>query len=220
MGQNQRRGRIHALFSFTQFRDESFSARAFSASVLLFRLSFLVITMRTLLLAILLLLPQLGTAQIYKTTDGDGNVSYSDTPPASGPSEQVKLRETNSTPAPEMVEPAPSYSDPAEDTEEGAEYSVSISSPANETTIPMGPGNFSITASIEPALSQGALLQLYVDGSPSGNPQSSNSWTLTNVFRGAHDLKVAVVSNRGDPLAESEAVRVYVLRPSTNFKNR
>ena len=220
MGQNQRRGRIHALFSFTQFRDESFSARAFSASVLLFRLSFLVITMRTLLLAILLLLPQLGTAQIYKTTDGDGNVSYSDTPPASGPSEQVKLRETNSTPAPEMVEPAPSYSDPAEDTEEGAEYSVSISSPANETTIPMGPGNFSITASIEPALSQGALLQLYVDGSPSGNPQSSSSWTLTNVFRGAHDLKVAVVSNRGDPLAESEAVRVYVLRPSTNFKNR
>jgi len=220
LGQNQRRGRIHALFSFTQFRDESFSARAFSASVLLFRLSFLVITMRTLLLAILLLLPQLGTAQIYKTTDGDGNVSYSDTPPASGPSEQVKLRETNSTPAPEMVEPAPSYSDPAEDTEEGAEYSVSISSPANETTIPMGPGNFSITASIEPALSQGALLQLYVDGSPSGNPQSSNSWTLTNVFRGAHDLKVAVVSNRGDPLAESEAVRVYVLRPSTNFKNR
>lgn len=220
MGQNQRRGRIHALSSFTQFRDESFSARAFSASVLPFHLSFLVITMRTLLLAILLLLPQLGTAQIYKTTDGDGNVSYSDTPPASGPSEQVKLRETNSTPAPEMVEPAPSYSDPAEDTEEGAEYSVTISSPANETTIPMGPGNFSITASVEPALSQGALLQLYVDGSPSGNPQSSNSWTLTNVFRGAHDLKVAVVSNRGDPLAESEAVRVYVLRPSTNFKNR
>lgn len=185
-----------------------------------FHLSFLVITMRTLLLAILLLLPQLGTAQIYKTTDGDGNVSYSDTPPANGPSEQVKLRETNSTPAPEMAEPVPSYPDPADDAEEGAEYSVSISSPANETTIPMGPGNFSITAAVEPALSQGALLQLYVDGSPSGNPQSSNSWTLTNVFRGAHDLKVAVVSNRGDPLAESEAVRVYVLRPSTNFKNR
>jgi Domain of unknown function (DUF4124) len=213
-------GRTHAESGFAPFRDESFSAHGFSASVLPFHLSFLVITMRTLLLAILLLLPQLGTAQIYKTTDGDGNVSYSDTPPANGPSEQVKLRETNSTPAPEMAEPAPSYPDPADDAEEGAEYSVSISSPANETTIPMGPGNFSITAAVEPALSQGALLQLYVDGSPSGNPQSSNGWTLTNVFRGAHDLKVAVVSNRGDPLAESEAVRVYVLRPSTNFKNR
>tara|TARA_R110001599_G_scaffold353459_1_gene592476 strand:+ start:183187 stop:183720 length:534 start_codon:yes stop_codon:yes gene_type:complete len=175
--------------------------------------------MRTLLLATLLLLPLLGTAQIYKSTDDQGNVSYSDTPPASGPSEQVKLQETNSTPAPDMVAPAASSNDSA-DEEEGAEYSVSITSPANETTIPMGPGNFSISASVEPALSQGALLQLYVDGSPSGNPQSSNSWTLTNVFRGAHDLKVAVVSNRNDPVAESEAVRVYVLRPSTNFKNR
>ena len=63
-------------------------------------------------------------------------------------------------------------------------------------------------------------MQLYVDGSTSGNPQSSNTWTLTNAFRGAHDLKVVVVSNKGDQLAESETVRVYVLRPSTNFKNR
>tara|TARA_R110001592_G_scaffold363393_1_gene687204 strand:- start:43487 stop:44020 length:534 start_codon:yes stop_codon:yes gene_type:complete len=175
--------------------------------------------MRTLLLATLLLLPLLGTAQIYKSTDDQGNVSYSDTPPTSGPSEQVKLQETNSTPAPDMVAPAASSTDSA-DEEEGAQYSVSIASPANETTIPMGPGNFSISASVEPALSQGALLQLYVDGSPSGSPQSSNNWTLTNVFRGAHDLKVAVVSNRNDPVAESETVRVYVLRPSTNFKNR
>ena len=176
--------------------------------------------MRILLLATLLLLPQLGTAQIYRSIDGDGNVTYSDTPPVSGPSEQVKLRQTNSTPAPEMVEPAPTYTDSTEEADEGSDYSVSISSPANETTIPMGPGNFSISASIDPALSQGALLQLYVDGSTSGNPQSSNTWTLTNAFRGAHDLKVVVVSNKGDQLAESEAVRVYVLRPSTNFKNR
>ena len=176
--------------------------------------------MRILLLATLLALPLLASAQIYKTIDAAGNVSYSDTPPESGPSEQVKLRETNSTPAPEMTAPAASNTDPGQESEEGEAYSVSIASPANETTIPMGPGNFSISASVEPALSQGALLQLYVDGSPSGNPQSSSSWTLTNVFRGAHDLKVAVVSNRNELLAESEAVRVYVLRPSTNFKNR
>jgi hypothetical protein len=176
--------------------------------------------MRTLLLAILLLLPQLGSAQIYKSTDAEGNTSYSDTPPASGPSEQVELRETNSTPAPEMVAPAAANTIATEETDEDADYSVSISTPANETTIPMGPGNFSITATVEPALGQGDLLQLHMDGSPSGNPQSSNNWTLTNVFRGAHDLKVVVVSDKNDPLAESEPVRVYVLRPSTNFKNR
>ena len=176
--------------------------------------------MRTLLLAALLLLPQLGAAQIYKTTDGNGNVSYSDTPPVSGPSEEMKLPTLNSAPPPEMSEPAPSVPDTAADTKDSAAYTVSVSSPANETTIPMGPGIFSISAAVEPALSSGALLQLYVDGSRSGNPQSSNSWTLTNVFRGAHDLKVEVVDRKGGPLAESDAVRVYVLRPSVNFKNR
>jgi hypothetical protein len=84
----------------------------------------------------------------------------------------------------------------------------------------MGPGNFSVSATVQPGLGSGSLLQLYVDGSASGNPQSSNTWELTNVFRGAHDLSVAVVDNKGDQLAVSEPVRVYVLRPSVNFKNR
>ncbi len=177
---------------------------------------------KILLLCTLLLVSQLGIAQIYKTTDAQGNVSYSDSPPASGPSEQVELRQTNSTPAPDMTA-APVSELPAQGSDDDSmaiDYKVAIASPANETTIPMGPGNFPVSVSLEPALQQGALLQLYVDGSPSGSPQSSNSWGLTNVFRGAHDLTVAVVDTQGNPLAESSAVRVYVLRPSVNFKNR
>lgn len=176
--------------------------------------------MRILLLGIFLLLPQLSAAQIYKSTDEQGNVTFSDMPPAEGPSEQIKLRETNSAPPPEMTEPQQPDSGTAEEEPAGIEYSVAITSPANETTIPMGPGNFSVSATVEPGLSSGSLLQLYIDGSASGNPQSSNTWELTNVFRGAHDLSVAVVDDRGDQLAASEPVRVYVLRPSVNFKNR
>ncbi len=175
--------------------------------------------MRMLLLAALLL-PQLSIAEIYKTTDESGNVGYSDTPPKSGLSEQVKLRETNSAPPPEIVEPrVPAPTTTPRDAAE-TEYNIVITSPANETTIPMGPGNFSVSVSVAQALREGTLLQLYVDGSPSGNPQSSSSWSLTNVFRGAHDLTVAIVNKKGDQLAESGAVRVYVLRPSVNFKNR
>ena len=176
--------------------------------------------MRILLLGIFLLLPQLSAAQIYKSTDEQGNVSFSDMPPAEGPSEQIKLRETNSAPPPEMIEPQQPDSGTAEEEPTGIEYSVAITSPADETTIPMGPGNFSVSATVEPGLSSGSLLQLYIDGSASGNPQSSNTWELTNVFRGAHDLSVAVVDENGDQLAASESVRVYVLRPSVNFKNR
>ena len=84
----------------------------------------------------------------------------------------------------------------------------------------MGPGNFSVSASISPALQQGAQLQLMMDGAPQGEPQAQAGWDLTNVFRGAHDLTVNVIDAQGKTLATSEPVRVYVLRPSVNNKNR
>ena len=176
--------------------------------------------MRSLLLAALLLLPQLCLAQIYKTVDQYGNVSYSDTPPTSGTSEEVKLRETNSAPPPEMPEAPAGGAETAADDPAAVSYSVAVASPANETTIAMGPGNFSVSASVEPALAEGTLLQLFVDGTPSGAPQTSNTWGLTNVFRGAHDITVAVIGARGEQLASSAPVRVYVLRPSVNSPNK
>lgn len=176
--------------------------------------------MRTILLAALLLLSQLSSAQIFKTTDEHGNVSYSDTPPSSGPSEQVKLRETNSAPPPEILEPRSAAPEPAADASAALDYSVTITSPANETTIPMGPGNFSVSAAVAPALGEDMLLQLLVDGTSSGAPQANASWALTNVFRGAHDVTVAVVDSKGKQLTVSGPVRVYVLRPSINFDNK
>ena len=176
--------------------------------------------MRNLLLCLLVLLPQAGTAQIFKSVDENGNVTFSDTPPNSGSSEQIEVRQTNRTPAPAVIQPLEPVAETAPDAAAAVSYSVAITSPANETTIAMGPGNFSVSAAVEPALGEGGLLQLFVDGAPSGEPQASGSWALTNVFRGAHDLSVAVVDSKGARLAESAAVRVYVLRPSVNSPNR
>lgn len=169
-------------------------------------------------LSALLLVSMMSTAQVYKTTDELGNVSYSDTPSGNGSSEQVEIRELNtSAPPSEMGRPAQQA---AEDEPKAISYKVSITAPTNETTIPMGPGNFSLSAQITPAQGRGELLQLYMDGAPWGVPQDNPSWSLTNVFRGAHDMHVAVINTNGKELAKSAAVRVYVLRPSTNFKNR
>ena len=176
--------------------------------------------MRNLLLCLLVLLPQAGTAQIFKSVDENGNVTFSDTPPNSGSSEQIEVRQTNRPPAPAVIQPLEPVAETAPDAAAAVSYSVAITSPANETTIAMGPGNFSVSAAVEPALGEGGLLQLFVDGAPSGEPQAGGSWALTNVFRGAHDLSVAVVDSKGARLAESAAVRVYVLRPSVNSPNR
>lgn len=175
---------------------------------------------RNLMLCLLVLLPQLVTAQIFRSVDEHGNVTFSDTPPNSGPSEQIEVRQTNRTPAPAVIENLEPAADTAPEEAAAVAYSVAITSPENDTTIAMGPGNFSVSAAVEPALGQGGLLQLFIDGAPSGEPQAGGTWALTNVFRGAHDLTVAVVDSEGVRLAESAAVRVYVLRPSVNSPNR
>ena len=177
-------------------------------------------TLKTLLLVSTLTIAQgLMAQQIFRTTDEQGNVIFTDKPPASSTTtEAVDLPPTNTTPAtpiPPRPKPKPEREEP-----EAAGITVAITVPPNETTIPLGPGNFAVNVDVEPALGQGATLQLYMDGIPWGDPQRNNSWALTNVFRGAHDITVAVVDEQGQHLASSEPVRVYVLRPSINSPAR
>lgn len=176
-----------------------------------------------ILLLTLLLTPLAGLGQsdgssIYRTTDEHGNVVFTDAPPTdAGSSEAVEIKHINTAPPPPKMEaPATKPAGPAEDSEASG-YEVSITSPANETSIPRGPGNFSVTASIHPALEGGESLQLFMDGAPHGAPQNTPSWDLTNVFRGQHDLTVGVIDGKGNTLSVSDPVRVYVFRPSSNF---
>lgn len=153
-------------------------------------------------------------AQIYKTTDEHGNVVFSDQPPKDGaPSEEIDVSPTNTAPAAAVSAPAPKP-DKAPEEPEASKPVVTITSPDNETTIPMGGGNFSVSASVSPSLDENQSLLLRIDGEPWGEPQASGGWQLTNVFRGAHDLTVDLLDSEGKTIVSSPGVRVYVLRPS------
>lgn len=168
-----------------------------------------------LALAFATALPGQALGQIYRTTDADGNVVFTDTPPPSGSTEQVQLQHTN-TAEPVPVAPPPP-AEPEQIVEEQAPVQVvKITSPANEETIPMGGGNFSVVARVEPPLEKGQSLRLSLDGAPTGKLQQSGFWDLTNIDRGAHDLVVAVIDSSGQALASSDPVRVYVMRPGLN----
>ncbi|MBT4520969.1 MAG: DUF4124 domain-containing protein [Halieaceae bacterium] len=174
--------------------------------------------MTRLILFIVLATPLIVSAQIYKTTDLKGNVVYTDQPPAdASTAEEVDLGTTNTLqPPPKLPQPTA----PIEDVSSMA-YSVNIVSPAQEATIPNGPGNFSVTVAVNPALRPAEGLQLYIDGEARGEPQQDPLWELTNVFRGAHDLAVSVINSDGESVATSLPVRIYVHRPSINFnRNR
>lgn len=177
--------------------------------------------MSRLLLLALLVFPLASLAQaVYRTTDAQGNVVFTDRPPANAtPEDRIEIRPTNTVRPVEVPAPPAPAEAPAEEATV-VSYSVAIASPANETSFPMGPGNFSVSANVNPALRAGDTLQLFLDGTPRGEPQAGANWDLTNVFRGRHDLTVGVIGASGETLAVSDPVTVFVHRPSTNFQNR
>ena len=77
-----------------------------------------------------------------------------------------------------------------------------------------------VSVRVSPALKKGEGLQLFLDGEPQGDLQRATTWDLTNVYRGQHDLTVGVIDRTGETLALSKPVRVFVHRPSKNFKNK
>lgn len=165
---------------------------------------------RPFLFLLLLALPGFTQAQIYKSTDEHGNVSYSDQPPDAGTGgEKLELPPTNTAPAIE----AKAGQRPEKPATPAPQPTVAITTPENDTVIPMGPGDFSVRATVTPALRQGEQLQLLIDGQPHGDTQTDALWLLTGVFRGGHDLEIRRLAADGEVLAHSDTVRVYVMRP-------
>jgi len=174
----------------------------------------------TCLLIICISLGASAQTRIYKVVDAQGNVTFTDKPPSPNnrDASTVKLNEINIS-APTSERDRAEQTSTQDDTETKTQYTVSISSPPDSTTIPMGPGNFSITANVSPGLEDGAQLQLSMNGTLYGDPQTSSVWVLSNVLRGAHDFSVSVVSKNGSQLAKSSPVRIYILRPSKLYRN-
>ena len=157
--------------------------------------------------------------QIYKVTDSENGVVFTDSPEvidnSSGQSvEEVVLEDINTATPVEARPPAPRESRSSDESQEAEEFAVAITSPANESTVAMGPGNFAVNASASPPLGRGERLVLLVDGATQGQAQSSGSWFIEGALRGPHDLQVQRTTSNGKIIASSETVRIYVLRPS------
>ena len=125
---------------------------------------------------------------VYKFTDTDGNGTFTDTPPLSSGG----TIEEHAVNAPNTAEPTETTRAPATpvEVEEPTRYDTRIGTPADNATIPMGPGNFVMQAALNPRLAPGETHQLLLDGDPVGAPQRIANWQLTNVYRGEHQLQV------------------------------
>ena len=157
---------------------------------------------------------------IYKTTDADGNVVFTDVPPKDD-AESLELIQGNSyrpeTPAPASVVPV-GAEDTAEDAEDmpAASYDkITITSPANDEAVRENTGNIAVNVSLNPALdtSSGHRVQVLVDGQVAGEAASATV-SLQNIDRGTHSLIAQVIDANNSVLASSDAVVVHLQRYS------
>jgi hypothetical protein len=172
--------------------------------------------MRGLTIAVCLavILPLGGSAlaqQIYRTVDEDGNVVFTDVPPA--PSEQgeavdVAPMNTFSAPTIQASEPTGESTDSAE-----AIYRyLEITSPGNEESIRDNAGNVTVTAAIEPRLRRSHRMVLVMDQNPTEIVAEGGEFVLRNVDRGTHTVSVRVLDRAGVVQMESEARTFHMLR--------
>ena len=171
--------------------------------------------MRGLTIAVCLatILPFGGSAlaqQIYKTVDRDGNVVFTDVPPA--PSQQAET--VNVAPPNTFTAPAvESSTDSAEESGDATYYRyLEITSPGDEESIRDNAGNVTITAAIEPRLRRSHRMVLVMDENQTEMTAEGGEFELSNVDRGTHSVSVRVLDRAGVVQAESEPRTFHLLR--------
>ena len=126
--------------------------------------------------------------KIYKVVDKQGGVSFTDTFPNDVDAivESYSIVGTNTTPA---VTTTPKNVVKTVLPDAIASCDTRIVYPANESNIPMGPGDLVVEAEISLRLDNQEQLIFLLDGAAVSAPQSLPRWQLTNLFVGPTSCK-------------------------------
>ena len=134
-------------------------------------------------------------AEMYKSVDEQGNITYSDTPPEED-AEALEPPMLNTMPT---VKPRPKPEAPDEEITEETKYtSLSVITPQNDSTLRSNSGNISVSVSINPALNiqQGHYMSVQVNGNTVKTKINSASTQLTNINRGTLSITASVKNKK------------------------
>lgn len=161
-----------------------------------------------------LLYSNISYAQIYKWTDNNGIVHFSDMPHPG--SEIIYLPKTqtkapSATEAIEAVEKAPAKINYEK---------LVISQPVNNKTIRNNQGLVTVIMALKPELAPGHLLQVIFDGAVPGKSQTGLSFVVRDVNRGTHTIAARIIDKEGKTVASSDANTFYMQRPRVGMIKR
>ena len=169
-------------------------------------------TVSALLVALLVLASGAGeAAKVYKWTDKQGNVIYSDSPRPGAevielPTEPAGIGPVpGRAPAPRPPVPGPAY---------GA---LIMASPSQGQIIEDSGGWVNISLAVEPPLrvSEGDAIRLKLDGQTLDPRYTGSEIAIPSVPRGTHTVQAEVVNPAGNVLITSASVTFHVHEPSS-----
>lgn len=162
---------------------------------------------------------------IYRTTDAQGNVVFTDNPDRGG--EQVELAPLTVVPSSGEVrrgEAAPRLEASGAAAATGAPGqpfmpydSFRILSPSHEQAFPVGAaGNVPVELGIQPELREDHRVRLLVDGQVSQTAMHTTAFMVANMNPGEHVLQAELLDGSGAVRHRSSPVTIYVHRASVN----
>lgn len=153
-----------------------------------------------------------GSAKVYVWRNEQGVLVFSDSPKPGA--EEVDIKEPNAVKSlidtsildikPKAIE---------------NNYQIEITQPENNATVRDNTGSAYVSGRIKPIFKRGLKIQLYLDNSPYQAPQTHTRFVLRDIDRGEHQIKMALLDDKGKVIATSSPVTFYMHRMSVNKVN-
>ncbi len=154
------------------------------------------------------------TAEVYRSVDAQGNVTFSDE--ATKNAEVVNVKPVTTITLPKLDDVTGNTQPAATRSDASARYnSVSFSAPNDHEAFHSGSGDVEFRVISDPALRPGHKFEVELDGQPVGQ-STSGSVIVRNVFRGTHRADVRIVNRNGLPVMLGDSISFTVHRPSVN----
>ena len=174
-------------------------------------------TLTVSLISLTLLTNPLIAGEVYRVVGDDGQVTFTDSPPANAKAETVDLPVIN------IATPSTSAKKEDEDGNESTEEEIAYTSariiqPGSNATIPPGQLEVVVQLALKPSLQSGHQVQLYLDGRKVGSPTASTTFTITNLDRGSRKVKAEILGTDKKPKAKTQTVTIHVKQHSSNNK--
>lgn len=183
-----------------------------------------------IVIVVLALAAQAGATTVYRTTDAQGNVVFTDDPGRGG--EKVELEPVTVVPSRREgrdAESATPRAAPQESSREPREPRAArspflpydrfrITRPADGQTLPTGAaGNLAVELAVEPPLREDHRVRLLLDGEVGQSALHTDAFLLNNLPPGEHELQAELLDADGEVRHRTEPVTVYVQRASLHL---